>query len=68
MVLLRPVADKLEPADDLANGEETNDLSSYNANGCPLCARHATDLREDVLGIGVAGLAGDAIEEAGRMT
>lgn len=36
-VLLRPVANQLESADDLADREETNDLSSDDADGRPLC-------------------------------
>jgi hypothetical protein len=49
-VLLGPVSDQLESANDLTNGEETNDLSSYDSNGHPLCVRHAAYLSEKVLG------------------
>jgi hypothetical protein len=62
-VLLRPVAHQLEPADDLADGEESDDFSSDNANGRPLCVGHAADLGEEVLGCGVAGLGCDAVHE-----
>jgi hypothetical protein len=65
LVLLRPVADQLEPADDLAYGEEANDLGGDDANGRPLCVGHAAQLGEDVLWGGVAGFAGDAVEEGG---
>lgn len=36
-VLLCPVANQLESADDLADREETNDLRSDDADGRPLC-------------------------------
>lgn len=48
-VFLRPVADKLEPANNLADGEEANHLSSDDADGCPLGVGHAADLGEQVL-------------------
>jgi hypothetical protein len=63
VVLLRPVSDQLEPADDLANGEEANDLRRYDANGHPLCVRHAADLGHEVLGCGVGRHALDAVEQ-----
>jgi hypothetical protein len=52
--LLLPVADKLEAADNLADGEETENLGRNNASRHPLCAGHAADLREHVVGVGVA--------------
>ena len=37
VLLLHPVANKLEPANDLANREETDDLSRNNTSRQPLC-------------------------------
>jgi hypothetical protein len=64
-VLLRPVADQLEPANDLPYGEETNDLGSDNANGRPLSVGHAADLSKEILRACVAGLVCDAVKEGG---
>jgi hypothetical protein len=61
--LLRPVSDQLEPANDLADGEEANDLGDDDADGRPLGARHAADLRENVLGLHAVGLGRDAVHE-----
>lgn len=66
-VLLRPVADELEPANNLADGEETNNLGSNDTDGCPLCSRHSTDLGEHVLRRRVAGFACDAVEQGRRV-
>lgn len=50
LVLLGPVANQLETANDLANGEEANDLGSNYANRVPLCAGDVSDLCDDVGG------------------
>jgi hypothetical protein len=61
--LLLPVADKLEAADNLTDGEETENLGRNNASRHPLCAGHAADLREHVVGVGVA----ETADERGRL-
>ena len=53
-VPLLPVADELETANDLADGEETKDLGGDDSSAPVLCARCATDLAEH--GIGVHGV------------
>jgi hypothetical protein len=65
LVLLLPVANKLESANDLANGEETDDLGKNNTHRVPLFAGHVPNLRKDVGGLlgGAVGLAGYAVEE-----
>ena len=60
MVLLvryRAVSNNLPPAQHLANGEETDDLSADNTNGCPLCAGHVADSVQGADGL-LAGLEG----------
>ncbi len=65
LVLLGPVANKLETADNFANGEETNNLSDNYAHRVPLFAGHVPDLCKNVGGLlgGAVGLAGHAVEE-----
>lgn len=57
-VPLLPVPDELEAADDLANGEEADDLCGDDAGAPVLRARCAADLAEE--GVGV-----DAVQERG---
>jgi hypothetical protein len=61
--LLLPVTDKLEAANNLADGEETENLGRNNASRHPLCAGHAADLREHVVGVGVT----EAADERRRL-
>lgn len=70
LVLLLPVANKLESANDLADGEETDDLSDNNTHRVPLFAGHVPDLRKDVGGLlgGAVGLAGHTVEEGTGVT
>jgi hypothetical protein len=63
---LRAVPNEPEAADHLANGEKSNDLGGDNADGHPLCARHASYLVEHVERLGGAGL--DRGEEAAGVT
>jgi hypothetical protein len=55
---LGAVPNKLEAAEHLANGEKANNLCGDNADGHPLCARHAPYLVEHVDGLGGGGLDG----------
>lgn len=65
-VALRPVANKLEPANHLAHREETEHFGSDNTDGVPLLAGNVSDLLEHVgrrlLGSAV-GLAGHTVHE-----
>jgi hypothetical protein len=65
LVRLGPVANKLETADDFANGEESNNLGDNYAHRVPLCAGRVPDLCKDVGGLlgGAVGLAGHTAEE-----
>ncbi len=65
-VPLLPVTDKLETTNDLANGEETNDLGGHNAGAPVLCARCATDPAEDGVGVQRAGERGGVAEGVER--
>jgi len=68
-ILLGPVADELEPANDLADGEEANNLGGHNTRREPLCAGQVPDLREVVGGLlgGTAGLVGGTVHQCGRV-
>lgn len=73
LVLLAPVAHKLETADDLANGEEANDLSGNHTHRVPLSGGDVSDLCENVGGllggaVGLASHAGHAVEDGARVT
>lgn len=67
LVLLGPVANKLETADDLANREEANHLGDNYTHRVPLFAGDVPDLCKDVGGLlrGAVGFAGYAVEERG---
>jgi hypothetical protein len=53
---LRAVSDKPEAADHFAYGKKANNLGGNNADGHPLCARHASYLVEHVEGLSSGGL------------
>jgi hypothetical protein len=65
-VALLPVPNELEPANDLANGEETNHLGSDNTGAPVLCARRATDLREEGVGVHAVHKRGGVAERVER--
>lgn len=64
-IFLGPVAHELEPANDLTDRKEANDLSSDNTGRYPLLSRQVPDLGEEVGGLlgGVVGLGGGAVQE-----
>lgn len=51
VLLLGAVSNELETAEHLTNGEETDDLSSYNAGRDPLLLGETTYAVEDVDGL-----------------
>lgn len=61
-VPLLPVPDNLEAADDLADGEEANDLSGDDAGAPVLRARCAADLGEEGVGVQAVGERGRVAE------
>lgn len=65
-VPLLPVANNLEAADDLADGEETKDLSGDDTSAPVLCARCAADLVEDGVGVHRVGERGGVAEGVER--
>lgn len=64
VVLQRPVADNLPPAEHLADGEEADDLSGDDAEARPLSGGHVADAVEQALGL-LAGRLG-LLEELAR--
>lgn len=70
-VALRSVANKLEPANHLADGEEPKNLSSDHTDSVPLLARDVSYLLKYVggrlLGSAVC-LAGNAVHEGAGVT
>jgi hypothetical protein len=65
-VPLLPVADDLEAADDLADGEETKDLGGDDTGAPVLCARCAADLAENGVGVHRVGERGGVAEGVER--
>lgn len=65
-VPLLPVANDLEPSNDLANGEEANHLGGDDARAPVLRARCAADLGEDGVGVERRGERGRVAERINR--